>query len=178
MGLACGPLPFVLGDKRKQKRRRGSPGPQGILSVLFLGEPPHRYHKNQRYNKGLRPRVLGRRMFSVPRPTGPGGPLGSLLVWADSGNMVIVDFHQEKIDKVTRGFRGFPPDASFHLPYLNHLGQTRGHLRGPGQTSHVCTHAQTGPLKGGAKAQAVLYGMSVYKREPIRCRLRIGSYSA
>lgn len=85
----------------------------------------------------------------------PGG-LGPLIVRADLGNMAIVDFPEKKIDKAARGFRGFPPDASFHLPYLNHLGQTRGHLRGPGQTSHVCIHAQTGPLKGRAKAQAVL----------------------
>ena len=107
------PLPFVLGDKRKQKRRRGSPGPQVILSVLSSGESPQRYHKNQRYIRGCGPGFLGRHMFSVPRPTGPRGPLGSLLVWADLGNMVIVDFHREKIDKATRGFRGFPPDASF-----------------------------------------------------------------
>ena len=78
MGLACGPLPFVLGDKRKQKRRRGSPGPQGILSVLFSGEPPHRYHKNQRYIRGHGPGDLGRHMFSVPRPNEPRGP------WAPS----------------------------------------------------------------------------------------------
>ena len=46
----------------------------------------------------------------------PGG-LGPLIVRADLGNMAIVDFPEKKIDKAARGFRGFPPDASFS-PFL------------------------------------------------------------
>ena len=89
------PLPFSRGGKRKQNRRRGSPGPQVILSVLFSGEPPHRYHKNRRYNKGLRPRVFGPLYCFSPAPNRPPGAPGPLIVWAGSGGGVRVDFHRE-----------------------------------------------------------------------------------
>ena len=121
------PLPFVLGDKRKQKRRRGSPGPQVILSVLFLGEPPHRYHKNQRYNKGLRPRGFGPPHVFSPAPNRTPGPLGSLFIRVGFGSMVRVDFPEKKIDKVTRGFRGFPPDASFSPFFAERKGVPARH---------------------------------------------------
>ena len=147
------PLPFSHGGKRKQNRRRGSPGPQVILSVLFSGEPPRRYHKNQRYNKGLRPRVFGPLYCFSPAPNRSTGPLAPFLyglvlaVWFESISL------KRKSTKSPGGSGGSPPDASFP-PFF-------------------------AERKGGHKAQAVLYGgMSVYKREPIRCRLRIGSYSA
>ena len=59
--------------------------------------------------RGCGPGFLGRHMFSVPRPTGPRGPLGSLFIRVGFGSMVRVDFPEKKIDKVTRGFRGLCP---------------------------------------------------------------------
>ncbi len=50
------------------------------------------------------------------------GPQPLSCIWAGSGGGVRVDFHREKIDKVTLGFRGFPPDASFPLSLRKERG--------------------------------------------------------
>ena len=69
---------FCPRRQKKAKTPPGFPRTPGILSVLFSGESPHRYHKNQRYIRGHGPGDLGRHMFSVPRPNEPRGP------WAPS----------------------------------------------------------------------------------------------
>ena len=103
---------FCPRRQKKAKTPPGFPRTPGILSVLFSGEPPHRYHKNRRYNKGLRPRGLGSLRFFSPAPNRTPGAPGPLIVWAGSGGGVRVDFHREKIDKATRGFRGLCPLTS------------------------------------------------------------------
>ena len=142
---------FCPRRQKKAKTPPGFPRTPGILSVLFSGESPHRYHKNQRYIRGHGPRLWAATCFQSRAQPVHGAP-GPLFIRVGFGSMVRVDFPEKKIDKAARGFRGFPPDASFS-PFF-------------------------AERKGVPKAQPVLYGMSVYKREPIRCRLRIGSYSA
>ena len=80
--------------------------------------------------RGCGPGNLGRRMFSVPSPTGPRGPLGSLFIRVGFGSMVRVDFPEKKIDKAARGFRGLCPLTL--LPPLS-LRKERG-----GAKTHLC----------------------------------------
>ena len=116
MGLACGPLPFVLGDKRKQKRRRGSPGPQVILSVLFLGEPPQRYHKNQRYIRGHGPRLWAATCFQSRAQPNPGGPGPPCCMNVGSGDAVPADFLKKNSGLAPEGLSILAGTGAGHPP--------------------------------------------------------------
>lgn len=55
------------------------------------------------------PKPWGRCIVSVPRPIGPRGPPGPLIVWAGSGNMAIVDFHRRENRQSHPGGSGLRP---------------------------------------------------------------------
>ena len=64
---------FCPRRQKKAKTPPGFPRTPGILSVLFSGEPPHRYHKNQRYIRGHGPRLWAAACFQSRAQPDPGG---------------------------------------------------------------------------------------------------------
>ena len=59
--------------------------------------------------RGCGPGDLGHCIVSVPRSTGPRGPLGSLIVWAGSGVRPPADFTEKKVGKPPGDSGGFAP---------------------------------------------------------------------
>ena len=99
---------------RRQKEAKpplgDTPRPQVILSVLFLGEPPQRYHKNQRYIRGHGPRLWAATCFQSRAQPDPGGPWAPFLY----GLVLAVWFESIFIERKSTK----PPDGSFP-PFLS-----------------------------------------------------------
>ena len=108
-------LPFSHGGKRKQNAAGVPPDPRGSCRFSLQENLPAVIIKTNDKKRGCGPGDWGLCAFSVPRPTGPRGPLGSLFIRVGFGSMVRVDFPEKKIDKATRGVQGaLPPDVSLH----------------------------------------------------------------
>ena len=119
---------FLLSSATKESKNAAGvpPDPRGSCRFSLQENLPGGIMKTDDKKRGCGPGDWGLCAFSVPRPTGPRGPLGSLFIRVGFGSMVRVDFPEKKIDKVTWGFRGFPPDASFPPFFAERKGVPRG----------------------------------------------------